>query len=208
MSNQFNLFRFEMPSKWTREKAWEVFQPYASRCFLSTHAGHDDWHNNTTEWMRGRLQVGDEAMSIASLIYRQVEEHFHDEKNACLSRQLGMRLLIIEDSIVVRFKRLDSNFTACPTNSPQDARWWRHEPIDHFPNYLLRLTVGHTLEGDNIDQVFLTWQPNVSRLGWAQPLSDNMEGGLGDPIEFAPPGVPPVPIVARQDDKRKEEGAG
>lgn len=201
------LFNWEMPDGWNHEQAWERFQPYASRSYRSVDGGVSDWRTHVDEYVRGRIRSGDEALVISSLIFAHLMEVFQDEEAVTVCNKLGMRLLIVENALAIRFKRLSGDYTARPTNSEQDERWWNNQPIDGFSNYLLRLTVGYTLEGEALDKVYLTWQSAVKQLGWKRHFTGDMEGGAGVTIEFSPPNLPLVPIMPREE-KRREEGTG
>jgi hypothetical protein len=137
------------------------------------------------------------ARVISNSIARDVKIRFTGRKGITLTEDSGFLVMIIEERIAVRFKKLDNNLrpSNIPTRQQHDFAW--QGLLIGFPPEATNLTFGHKLDSTGTGfSGFWLQCPRGNRNLWSipldrpvdQPLFSAQESGSDDP---APPVVRP-----------------
>jgi hypothetical protein len=211
MNGHRGLFQFEMPERdW--DSCVQLFRPYAARVFGIVEDGIRDYGNGTNEFFRGRVESKDRGSCTTSLIWARGLEQFADDDGVRPDRTMCIRKFVIGNAIALRVKACDSNLLVMPGKSPQHDRWYNNEPIDGFPDHLIRLNAVYRLDGAaDFHSLYLTWQVSTSRIGQSIRIrSDGLDESLPPqlPIPAGSP-LPMIPITKRggKRDEAREEGS-
>ena len=192
---QHRLFGFQQPDGTPGPtEVQAILAPYSSELVDCIETGWHDYHSEVTESGRARLEARTRASIVSDFARDRAMNVFSGRPGLRPCMDLGFFKVYVDDRIVIRFKKLDSELLAANVQTEQQRDWFNNEPIRGMQNDCLRLTVGYRLTpaADQIADILITWQPSWRVIGWYFSI-------LGEPGEQVRPidspiGPQPMPL--------------
>lgn len=214
---QESLFQFGIQDDWLDEQACcDLIGPLLGDLCLAVEDGFKDWHKESTERLRSRVQPKDRGQCVTSLIWEAAKDRLAkqiEEGDVKFCLYLGIRKFIIHNRIALRFKTAGSDLTVVPTRTRQDRAWYSNEPIDDFPMNLTRVNIAfRSMPGeDAVQDIHFTWQASPKSIGWCRLLSGRDIGTVDiseSPLHQRRGTPTKIDIIPRVEKRKKGEETG
>lgn len=190
----------------SRKEAKEILEPYQQLLSTAIIAGFLDYFR-----LLNHIPRPLKTRTIANLVYDFIEAHAKNN----LSGQTGVTLLtldglfiaIIQDKLVLRFKKFNSNKMPSNIQTKQTVNYMNQGlDLPNFPDHT-SLIVGYELDGLNtkVKEITVTCPNGDSNL-W----SFNLDGYYGAeivelPISILPSSTPDIPMKAKEQKEKREK---
>jgi hypothetical protein len=147
----------------SRADAQAVMQPHLDNLAAAIQEGWAVWEQKAEPYFTTRAR----ANIVNDAIWAAVQRRFYGVQGTHLVVKRGLRMLQIEERVVVRFKKLDHELRPKNFLTQQQLAFVRQEPLPGIPA-VTRLTAGYVLTAlqNDIERIAVTLQRPDS-LAWA-----------------------------------------
>ncbi|WP_339747121.1 hypothetical protein [uncultured Rubinisphaera sp.] len=167
MPVQHSLFTDKSDRIRDQAKVSKILQPFVSDLATSVVKGYTDVYAFVSSEGIGRASNCSLANLLNCYIIERAKERFVSLEQVQICKQMNIFKLIINDEIVVRFKKLRQDYTVMPSRTKQSRDWFTNCPIAGIPDHLLRVNVGYQLNQDHdIVDIAVTHQSTTECVAW------------------------------------------
>jgi hypothetical protein len=130
----------------TRDTAHEALKPHFDRLAKCIRGGWNRWCQLRDERsdLAAPLNSSTRAGYVNDHIWDEVKKRFKDVSGTHIVEHKRLKLLVIEDQITLRFKKLDKRLHSKNVQTHQQRALGQQLPIEGIPP-LVRLTIGYVL---------------------------------------------------------------
>lgn len=136
---------------------------------------------------RQKLAGGAHGQVGTRLIWEHVRDQLTGEPGVVFCDKLGFLKVVIDNQIILRFKRLNCDLLARSQGSSQAKAWFGNEPVRGIDSNLTRLTFGYRPESNwlTCEQFYVTHQSSFQSLSWASELIVVAAGSEEESVDSA-----------------------
>lgn len=188
------LFEDCAPTSISQERAQELLEPRLPMLTNALQGAFDEFKTGITPGTRRKLKNGVRGQNVTNLIWEHVRDEFTGCEGIEFCDRLGFFKLLIENEVIVRFKRLNSNLLAMSKATEQAVAWFGNEPLAGISDTLLRVNFGYQPEAGwtSCEKFYLTHQSSFSRVSWVSRLQVLRD----EPVSSSPPhGLRAIEII-------------
>ena len=157
----------------SKEAVKNVLNPYLQTIGDCLYVGFHRWKQGgqAAPELFGPLSARTRSCFVYDHICHEVIRRFTGIEKVRWSVDKGFLVLIIEDTVVVRFKKLDRRGRVRYIPTHQSTMYFLQEELPGFPSQVLRLNAGYQLNElqTEIANMFITYQKG-SDVEWSFPV--------------------------------------
>ena len=193
------LFQPGTPGSGSQARSQELVEPFLPHLASAFQGAFNEFSQNVTQDTRLKLYGPTRGQIVTNLTWEHVRDALTGLDGIGFCDQLGFFKVLIENEIVIRFKRLNHQLLAASEDTPQALAWFANEPIRNFDPSLFRVNLGYRPDGDwlSCSEFYLTHQASFTALDWVSDIHVLTDADA-DQIESPADGLPRVEITPLQ----------
>ena len=165
----FDLGELQSLDQTRAESLVEPLLPYFAEAF---YGAFTEFRLNVEESTRLKFDGRVRGQVVTRLAWAHVRDQLTEWGEVEFSNKLGFFKVIVDNEIVIRFKRLNADLLADSKDTDQSRAWFGNKHIDGINDDLLRLTFGYRPERNwmSCHNYYLTHQSSFKSLAWVSTV--------------------------------------